>query len=74
MTYLYTGSEHVKQVADFESVVFYIMERDINYCDAVGRLCCDSTVLFNLEKDGFTFFCSTNISFAQITNIAEELL
>jgi len=35
--------DYIKQVVDFESVVFYVMERDkITYCDAAGRLGCDT--------------------------------
>jgi len=35
--------DYIKEVGDFESVLFYIMERDkITYCDAAGRLGCDS--------------------------------
>jgi len=35
--------DYIKQVVDFESVIFYVMESDkITYCDAAGRLGCDS--------------------------------
>jgi len=35
--------DYIKQVVDFESVIFYVMERDkIIYCDAAGRLGSDS--------------------------------
>ena len=35
--------DYIKQVVDFDSVVFYVMERDkITYCDAAGGLGCDS--------------------------------
>jgi len=42
--------DYIKEVGDFESVLFYIMERDkITYCDAAGRLGCDS----KLYESGF---------------------